>query len=80
MERKLKSMMQNTESCTSDNHNLLKQQFIIYSAAISVASEILILCLHLPYFLETFPQVLSISESQNCGYYKQRWMIFRGGS
>ena len=27
----LKSMMQSTEPCNSDNHNLLKQQFIIYS-------------------------------------------------
>ena len=31
LEHKLKSMMQSTESCNSDNHNLLKQQFIIYS-------------------------------------------------
>ena len=26
-----KSMMQSIESCNSDNHNLLKQQYIIYN-------------------------------------------------
>ena len=35
----LKSMMQSTESCNSDNHNLLKQQFLIYSDSYMRASN-----------------------------------------
>ena len=36
----LKSMMQSTESCNSDNHSLLKQQFLIYSEPTSLVDMI----------------------------------------
>ena len=36
----LKSMMQSTESCNSDNHNLLKQQFIIYNYSVILKADI----------------------------------------